>query len=115
MLIHVIVDAVLQRHVKTEVLAKPRAIIVQLARAREKVPGVFMKRNGHDAVRMVECELDAIAVMDVDVDVQHARMVFEHLQYSKHSVINVAKSICLAPLGMMKAAGPIDGSVCGAC
>src|SRR6266403_268810 len=73
--VHVVVDAVLQGYVETKVLSQPGAIIVQLSRSWEKVASILVKRDSHDAVRMVERELDTIAMMDVDVDVQHARVV----------------------------------------
>jgi hypothetical protein len=79
---------------------------------------------------VVERKFDTVAMMDVDVDVQHARMVpmtaclflrvgtvstayaLKQLQDSEHSVVNVAKSICLATFRVMKTSGPIDCSVC---
>eukprot|EP00955_Chlamydomonas_euryale_P022056 232934-Chlamydomonas_euryale.AAC.1 len=40
----------------------------------EKVP-VLVEGDRHDAVAQVEGLLDAVAVMDVNVDIQHARVV----------------------------------------
>ena len=55
--------------------AEPCTIIVQLSRAREKVAGILVTRDGHGAVRVIESELDTFTVMNVNVDVQHARIV----------------------------------------
>lgn len=40
----------------------------------------------------VERLLDPIAVVDVDVDVQHTRVVFEQLQDGQHQVVDVAEA-----------------------
>ena len=43
--------------------------------AGEEVVAIFMEGDGHDAVSEVERLLDTIAVVNVDVDVQHTRVV----------------------------------------
>ena len=43
----------------------------EISCARE-VFSVLVERGRHDAVRRVERFLDAVAVVDVDIDVQHA-------------------------------------------
>jgi copper chaperone CopZ len=48
-------------------------------------------RNISAPVGQVEGFLDAVAVVDVDVDVQHPRVVFEQLQDGQHQVVDVAK------------------------
>ena len=67
--VHIIVDAVLQRHIDTEVLAETSTVIVEFTCAREKVASVLVKRDSHDTVRVVERKLNAIPMMYVDVDV----------------------------------------------
>ena len=43
--------------------------------AREEEVSVFVKGDRHDAVGEVECFLDAVAVVDVNVDVENTRMM----------------------------------------
>lgn len=63
----------------------------QVAGAGKVLP-VLVKGHGHDAVRGVEGLLHSVAVMDVNVDVEHALVVLEQLQNGQHDVIHVAKS-----------------------
>lgn len=43
-------------------------------RAREEVATRLVEGEGHHAIGQVESLLDAVAMVDVDVDVQHSRM-----------------------------------------
>lgn len=88
-----------------------------LTRAGEEVVAVLVEGHGHDAVRQVKGLLDAVAVVNVDVDVQNPgvvperqrritkvdgetraarptgkkRIVLEKLQYADDDVIYVAE------------------------
>ena len=55
--------------------------------------------------------LDAIAVVHVNVDVENARVMEEQLKYCKNDIINIAKPRSFRLLGMMQAAGPVDGDI----
>eukprot|EP00966_Prymnesium_polylepis_P234947 5434224-Prymnesium_polylepis.1 len=44
----------------------------------------LVEGDSHDAVGGVESLLDAVAVVDVDVQVQHPRVVLEQLQDAEH-------------------------------
>ena len=68
-----VIHAVRQRHVQAVVAPVGGAHVLQVARAREKV-AVLVERHRHHAVREPERLLHAVAVVDVDVDVQHARV-----------------------------------------
>ena len=48
-----------------------------VARAGEEI-AKLVQRERHHAVGRVECLLDAVAVMNVNVNVEHARMVPAH-------------------------------------
>ena len=74
-----------------------------------KYLAVFVEGEGHDAVGGPESLLDAVAVVHVDVDVQHARVVAEELQDGEHDVVDVAEAGGFGLLGMVQAAGPVDG------
>ena len=58
--------------------------------------------------RRVKGLLDAVAVMNVDVDVEHALVVLQQLEDGEHDVVGVAEAARLALLGVVEAARPID-------
>lgn len=79
-----VVDAVVERHVDCIVLARivgvdgPRGL--EGSRAREKYFSiVFVEGDAHDPVGAPERLFDSIAMMHVDVDIEHARVVAEEL------------------------------------
>ena len=45
--------------------------------------------------------LDAVAVVDVYVNVQHALMPLEQFQDGEHNVVDVTETRCFRALGMM--------------
>lgn len=51
-----------------------------------------MEGHGHDAVRQVEGFLHAVAVVNVDVDVENPRVVLEQLQDADDDVVDVAEA-----------------------
>ena len=108
--VDVVVDAVAERKVDGVVLALAGADVAQVAGARE-VLAVLVERDGHDAIGGVEGLLDAVAVVHVDVDVEHALVVLEQLENGEHDVVDVAEAGRLALLGVMQTAAPVDGDV----
>lgn len=72
--IALIVYAILERKVYCVTFAYTLASVIQCSGPREEV-AKLVKRRGHDPIRRVERLLDSITVMNVDVDIQHARMV----------------------------------------
>ena len=69
-----VIDSVLERDVEAVVLALGVADVIEVARAREVLPELMEGRR-KDAIRGVERLLHAVAVVDVDVDVEHALVV----------------------------------------
>lgn len=51
----------------------------------------FVEGAGHDSVGQVERFFNSVAVVDVDVDVQHALVGLEQLQNGQHAIIDIAK------------------------
>ena len=51
--------------------------VAERARAREEKVAVAVERDSHHAVRQVEGLLDAVAMVDVDVDVEDAELFFK--------------------------------------
>jgi len=68
-----------------------------------KVVAVLVERAGHHSVGRVECLLYAIAMVNIDIDVEHTRVLFEELEDAEHAVVDVTKPRRLSFLGMVKA------------
>lgn len=82
------------------------------AGAGEEVLFVVAVEGGcHDTVGGPEGLFDAVAVMNVDVDVEDARVVAEELQNGEDDIIDVAEAGCHALFGVMETTGPVDGDV----
>ena len=73
----------------------PRATTrVAPTRCRCRRIHVLVEGDGHHTVRCVERFLNTVAVVDVDVEVQHAAVILEQLLDCDNDVIHVAKSAC---------------------
>ena len=89
-----------------------------------------MERAGHHAVGRVEGFLDAVAVVDVDVDVEDSRVESaawvkfsyglegggretgpKELQDGENDVVDVAEPARLTLLGVVQTSSPVDGDV----
>jgi len=46
-----------------------------VTRAREEVVAVFVEGNSHDPVCKVECLLDSITMVNINVKIQHAWVI----------------------------------------
>ena len=69
---------------------------------------VFVEGDCEDAVCGPEGLFDAVAVVDVDVNVHDARVVAEELQDTEHDIVDVAEATGLGLFGVVQATGPID-------
>lgn len=47
----------------------------KIASTRKEAAAILVERHGHDLICSHECLLHSIAVVDVDVDVEHSRVV----------------------------------------
>ena len=115
-LVRFVVDAVVQRHV--DAVAVARVVRVGGALGFEG-PGageevllvVFVEGDAEDAVGGPEGLFDSVAVVDIDVDVEDARMVAEELEDGEDDVVHVAEAAGFALFRVVEAAGPVDGEV----
>lgn len=82
----------------------------EITRSRE-VLAVLVERHRHDPIRRVERLLDAVAVVNVDVDVKNALVVLEQLEDTEHNVVDVAEAGRLRLLGVVEAAAPVDADL----
>ncbi|BAS72907.1 Os01g0586450, partial [Oryza sativa Japonica Group] len=110
-----VADAHAHRHVQRAVAAG--ALLADVgdgAGAREEAAAVLVERHRHHPVRRLEGGLDAVAVVDVDVHVEHAAEVGEQLADGEHDVVHVAEAPRAAAARVVHPARPVDGDVGGA-
>ena len=74
-----------------------------------------MEGQSKDPVGFKESLLNSITMVDVDVNVQNPRMIFQQLENSDHDVVHVAEPACFILLGMVETSTPVDGNVCLLC
>lgn len=84
-LVALVGDAVPQGKIDRVILALAKASVAQLACTRKEL-AVFVKTTCHDTIRRVEGFLDTVAMMDVDVDVEHPGMIPKQLEDTKNDV-----------------------------
>jgi hypothetical protein len=84
-LVRLVVDAVAEREVDRVVLAAADADVAKLAGTGE-VLAVLVEGDSHDAICGVESLLNAVAMMDIDVDVEDALLEAEELKDAEHNV-----------------------------
>lgn len=70
-----------------------------------------MEGKGEDAVCGLEGGFHAVAVVDVDVDVEDALVLRQEVLDGEHDVVDVAEARGSRFSGVMQAAGPVDGDV----
>ena len=75
-LVALVIDPVPQRGVEREALARADADVVQRARPGEEAVAILVEGDGEDSVRRQEGFFDAVAVVDIDVDVEYAVFFF---------------------------------------
>ncbi len=66
------IDAFQQRHIQRIVRPLPVPCVTQCPCSREEVPVVLVEAHCHHSVCAVERLFHSIAMMDVDVDVEHS-------------------------------------------
>ena len=75
------------------------------------VDTVFVEGKSEYTVSRFEGLLHAIAMMDIDVDVQYTLVLCQQELYRNDNVVDVAESRRQILLGVMQATGPVDGYV----
>jgi len=105
-----VVHAIVEGEVDGIILPLGVANIEDVAGAGE-ILTELVEADGHDAVGGVEGLLDAVAVVDVNVDVEDALVLLEELEDGKDAVVDVAEAGGLGLLGVMETAGPVDDDV----
>ena len=78
-LVRNVVNAISKREVDRIILACSNSDIAKLSGAW-KIFAVFMEGNRHNTVGGIECFLDAVAMMNVDVDIEDSFLEAQQLQ-----------------------------------
>ena len=96
-----------------------------------KVLAVFVKRDGHNTISGIKGLFDAVAVVDINIDVEDAvvesrgwgcsatdgdgeqrrRHAPKQLDDTKDNVVDIAEARRLVPLCVVEASAPVDGDV----
>lgn len=80
-----IVNAIAEREVDGIVFSLANANVAQFASAGE-VLSVLVEGDRHDTVRGVECLLDAIAMMDINIDIENTLLESQQLQDTEDNI-----------------------------
>lgn len=98
--------------VRTGIVLGLGTVIFETASAGEEdVRGVFVEGTGHDTVCTIESLLDTVAVMNIDVDIEHSRIAAQNLENGKNDIVDVAEARGLGLFGVMKTAAPGNSNV----
>lgn len=84
-LVGLVCDAVAKREIDGVVLTRSYANIPKFT-GSGKVLAIFVKGNGHYAVGGIKSFLDAVTVVNVNVDVQYALLVPQQLDDSEYDI-----------------------------
>ncbi len=103
-------DAVAQREVARVHLAFTDTNVTQLTRSREEF-AVLVERTSHDPIGGVESFFDTVAVMNVDIDVQHTRVVSQQFENAEYDIVDVAKPTGFTLLCVMQPTCPVDRNI----
>ena len=109
-LVGLVRDSVSQREVAAVILPLPESSVSQSTSTREEFT-IFVKAARHHSIRSVESLLHTISVMNVDVDVEHARMVAQQLENAEDDIVDVTEPARFAFLGVMQPSSPVDRDV----
>jgi len=105
-----VVDARVQRDIQGIVAAFAMAYVLHVPSPRKEVSEP-VERHCHDAVSAIECFLNTISMMNVDVDVQHSVVVLQQLKNGENDVVYIAETTCLHLFCMVETASPVDANV----
>lgn len=51
----------------------------------------LMEGASHDPIGQIEGLLNTIAMVDIDIDIEHSLVGLEQLQNGKHAIVDIAK------------------------
>lgn len=87
-----IADSRFQRDVECVVLSIEFSNLIDPTSAWKEIIAILMKTNSHHSVAQIECLFDSIAMVDVNVEVEHARIDLEELKDGQDDIIYITES-----------------------
>jgi hypothetical protein len=84
--------------------------VLKVTGARE-ILAELVKRNCHYAIGGVKSFFHTVAMMNIDIDIQHALMDFKKLENGEHDVVNVTKPGRFVLLCVVQSTSPINDRV----
>mmetsp|Transcript_19284 Transcript_19284/g.58237 ORF Transcript_19284/g.58237 Transcript_19284/m.58237 type:complete len:229 (-) Transcript_19284:917-1603(-) len=97
-----VIRTVAQRHVHAVISPMLLANVFDVTGSRKEEVAVLVEAHRHHTVGQVEGLLHAVAMMHIDVQVQHPRMHLQQLQNPQHQVVHVAEPARLGLLSMVE-------------
>jgi hypothetical protein len=70
-----------------------------------------VKADGHHSIGQIKSFLNAITMVNVDIDVQHAFVILEKLQNCDDDVVHIAKAGSFELFRVVQPSGPVDSNV----
>ncbi len=70
-----------------------------------------MDREFEDAGLVIECKLDAVAVVGVDIEVEDTTALLEEILDRDDDIIDVAESGCVVAAGMVESPGRAEDEI----
>jgi len=67
-----------------------------------------MKRARHDPISQVECLLNSIPMMNININVQNSLKSLQQLENSQHTIVYIAKTRCFGLFCVMQTSRPVD-------
>ena len=67
-----------------------------------------MKRNGEDSGVLIECPLDAVAMVGIDIDIHHSLALIQEMANDQHRIIDIAEPGGPVCQGMVQPAGHVE-------
>ena len=87
--------------------ASLEAYVVNVAGPREVI-FKLMRAEGEHPVCGVEGLFHAVAMMNINIDIQDSLVHFQQFKYGQHDIVDIAEATGLGLLGVMKPARPVD-------
>lgn len=72
-----------------------------------------MKTARHDPIARIKRLLDAVSMVNIDINIKHARVRAQELEDAEYDVVDVAETGGFAFLGVVQAPGPVYSDVGG--
>lgn len=126
-LVRGVIDTIAKREVDCIMLALADTDVAELTGTRE-VLAILVERNRHDTISRVEGLFDAIAVVNINIDIKNTLLETQQLKDSennicqvldqsqghinfKHLTIDVTEATCFTLLGVVQTTSPVNSNI----